>query len=207
VAFAIGPETQILDFTGPWEVFQGVHLETGDSRQHGEAQARHQEMDSSMPFRPYAVSDTTEPVEISGGLRVLPKYSFETAPQPEIVVVPAQDHHGRAPGIFDWLRRVSATADLILSVCNGSWLLAKAGLLSGRAATCHHASYDQMARRFPDVDVRRNVRFVEGPGIATAGGNSAGIDLALRVVERYFGREAAQRQADSMEYQGTGWLL
>jgi transcriptional regulator GlxA family with amidase domain len=95
-----------------------------------------------------------------------------------------------------------------MSVCTGAFHLARAGLLSGKAATTHHGSLDALASQFPDINVRRGLRFVESsPKIATAGGLSSGIDLALRVVERYFGRPAAERTAAYMEYQSRSWIV
>ena len=94
-----------------------------------------------------------------------------------------------------------------MSVCTGAFQLAKAGLLAGKSATTHHDFIDRLAKQFPDVDVKRGLRFVEGEKISTAGGLTSGIDLALRVVERYFGREIAQKTAAYMEYQSQGWMV
>jgi transcriptional regulator GlxA family with amidase domain len=92
-----------------------------------------------------------------------------------------------------------------MSVCTGAFVLASTGLLAGKAATTHHNSYKLLAVNFPDIKVKRGARFVEDGNLATAGGLSSGIDLALRVVERYYGRDAAENTAFSMEYQGQGW--
>jgi len=93
-----------------------------------------------------------------------------------------------------------------MSVCTGAFVLAKTGLLSGKAATTFHGAFVSFANQFPDIRLKRGARFVEDGNLATAGGLSSGIDLALRVVERYFGREVAQRTAYDMEYQGLGWM-
>jgi len=85
-------------------------------------------------------------------------------------------------------------------------VLAATGLLAGKSATTHHASYVDLAQKFPDIHIKRGARFVEDGNLATAGGLSSGIDLALRVVERYYGRDAATQTAYDMEYQGQGWL-
>lgn len=180
VAVTISPGVTVIDFSGPWEVFQDA----------GVADAQ--------PFQLYTVSETLEPIRGSGGLRLIPDYTFATAPLPRIVVIPAQ--RGSA-SLHDWLRRVSQTADVTMSVCTGAFQLAKAGLLSGREATTHHDFLDRLAAEYPDVRVKRGVRYVEGQKISTAGGLSSGIDLALRVVERYYGRAAADRTAAYMEYQ------
>ena len=93
-----------------------------------------------------------------------------------------------------------------MSVCTGAFVLAKTGLLSGKAATTFHAAFVPFAMQFPDIHLKRGARFVEDGNLASAGGLSSGIDLALRVVERYFGREIAHATAYNMEYQGQGWM-
>ena len=97
--------------------------------------------------------------------------------------------------------------DVTISVCTGAFQLAKAGLLSGKSATTHHDFIDRLAKMYPDINVKRGLRFVEGEKISTAGGLTSGIDLALRVVDRYFGRETAQNTAFYMEYQSKQWIV
>jgi transcriptional regulator GlxA family with amidase domain len=94
-----------------------------------------------------------------------------------------------------------------MSVCTGAFVLGSAGLLSGQAATTHHEFYDRFAQAFPDVQLKRGVRFVENEKISTAGGLTSGIDLALHVVERYFGADVAQRTAEFMEHEGGRWKV
>jgi transcriptional regulator GlxA family with amidase domain len=191
VAFAISEGVTVIDFAGPWEVFQDVMLGgSGD--------------DMQMPFQLFTVSEKTEPITGSAGLKLIPDYTFETAPQPKVVVVPAQ--RGSA-ALHEWLRKVSRATDVTMSVCTGAFQLAAAGLLSGKSATTHHEYQDNLAKRYPNIDVKRGVRFVEGDRISSAGGLTSGIDLALRVVERYYGREIAQKTADYMEYQSKGWIV
>jgi transcriptional regulator GlxA family with amidase domain len=94
-----------------------------------------------------------------------------------------------------------------MSVCTGVRHLAKAGLLTGQSATTHHDFYDTFAKDYPDIDLRRGVRFVENKQISTSGGETCGIDLALRVVDRYFGRRVAERTATYIEHEGKGWIV
>ena len=158
-----------------------------------------------MPFRLYTVSESTKPITGSGGLQLVPDYTFSTAPAPSVIVVGAQ-RGGEA--LHAWLKRTSERADITMSVCTGAFQLAKAGLLSGKSATTHHDALDRLAKQFPDIDVKRGLRFVEAtPKLATAGGLSSGIDLALRVVERYFGRPVAEQTAAYMEYQSRSWIV
>jgi transcriptional regulator GlxA family with amidase domain len=137
-------------------------------------------------------------------MMVVPDYTFETAPAPKVIVIPAQG--GRSELTLEWIRASARGADVTMSVCTGAFLLARTGLLSGRAATTHHDGYRGLAIEFPDVHVKRGARFVEDGQLATAGGLSSGIDLALRVVERYYGHEVAKNTAYQMEYQGQGWM-
>ena len=193
VAFVLSEGAVMIDFAGPWEVFQDVYLPH-----------RGKDMDDQMPFRLFTVAESKAPLRISGGLTVVPDHAFDDAPQPKVVVIPAQG--GASPRMRDWIRKASAHADLVMSVCTGAFVLADTGLLAGKSATTHHGSYKSFAMRFPDVHLERGVRFVENGNLATAGGLSSGIDLALRVVERYFGRAAATQTAFQMEYLGEGWM-
>lgn len=193
VAFTISRGATVIDFAGPWEVFQDVMIET-----------RGNDHDDQMPFQLYTVSDSTAPVTASGGLKLVPDYTFESAPQPKVVVVPAQRG---SEAQHAWLRKMVGSTDVIMSVCTGAFQLGKAGLLSGKSATTHHDFFEKFEKAFPDVKLKRGLRFVEEEEISTAGGLSSGIDLALRVVERYFGREVAQTTATYMEYQSKGWIV
>ena len=95
---------------------------------------------------------------------------------------------------------------LILSVCTGAFKLGEAGLLDGKPATTHHDFFDRFAMKYPKVKLQKGKRFVQSDDRTfTAGGLSSGFDLALHVVDLYYGREVAQRTATYMEYEGTGW--
>ena len=191
VAFVISPRATVIDFAGPWEVFQDVTVSGSGILGRG-----------TRPFQLFTVGPSRDPIRVSGGLTIVPDYTFEDAPSPKVIVVPAQDSSSR---MIEWLRSASAKADLTMSVCDGAFILAEAGLLDGRSATTHHGSLDYLESRYPAIKVRRGVRFVEGPRIATAGGLTSGIDLALRVVERYYGHDIAQQTATFMEHTSTGW--
>ena len=92
-----------------------------------------------------------------------------------------------------------------MSVCTGAFKLAQVGLLAGLPATTHHDFWDRFAREFPDVELRRGLRFVDNGRIATAGGLTSGIDMALHVVARYYGTEVAATTARYMEYTSDAW--
>src|SRR3984893_16577261 len=188
VAFVISDGAVIIDFCGPWEVFRDVNI---PGQEDG-------------PFRLYTVSDTTSPIHAGGGMQIIPDYTFANAPAPKVVVIPAQSKPSEA--MLKWIRESSKNTDVTMSVCTGAFVLAKTGLLSSKAATTYHSAFVPFARQFPDIQLKRGARFVEDGNLATAGGLSSGIDLALRVVERYYGREIAKKTAYNMEYQGQGWM-
>ena len=136
---------------------------------------------------------------------MIPDYTFDNAPEPNVVVVPAQ--MGQSQKMMDWLRARAKSSDVVMSVCTGAFKLAEAGLLDGKSATTHHGSYVNFEHEFPAVTLVRGMRYVQSdPVVFTAGGLSSGIDLALHIVELYFGRDVAADTARTMEYEGEGWM-
>ena len=193
VAFLLSDGAVVIDFAGPWEVFQDAASGSGMN------------MNMSL-FNLYTVAESSKPIAASGGMKIVPNYTFANAPVPKVIVIPAQSAQNQpSVAMQAWLRKSAKTADVTMSVCTGAFVLANAGLLSGKAATTHHSSYKQMAMNFPDIDLKRGARFVDNGNIATSGGLSSGIDLALHVVERYYGADVAKATAYQMEYQGSGW--
>lgn len=189
VAFVLGKDAVVLDFAGPLEVFSGTHTKDG-----------------RMPFAPYTVAASKTPITVGGSLKILPDHDFSSAPQPKLIVIPAMDFSDKDAEMVDWIRTASKGADVTMSVCMGAVVLAKTGLLDRKSATCHHGGFFEFASAYPKVHLKRGARFVEEGNLATAGGVSSGIDLALRVVERYVGHEQTLQVVDGMEYQGKGWL-
>lgn len=189
VAFLIGEGVNVIDTAGPWEVFQ-------DTMPH------HASGEHYMPFELYTVAPEKKTVVATGGLLLQPNHSIHDAPEPQVVVVPA---HRSTPESLAWLRRVSEKNDVTMSVCTGAFQLARAGLLEGQAVTTHHDFWDRFAKEFPKLTLRRGLRFVDNGRIAAAGGLTSGIDLALHIVSRYFGRPTALRTAEYMEYTSEAW--
>ena len=186
VAVVLTEGATMIDFAGPWEVFQDAMV------------------DDRAAFQLYTVSDAKAPIRTSGGMQVMPDYTFDDAPPPAIVVVGAQRGSLR---MKEWLQQVAPRVKVLMSVCTGAFKLAAAGLLDGKKATTHHDFFDEFEKRFPRVSLQRGSRFVQSSAtVFTAGGLTSGIDLALHVVEVYFGRAVAERTAKYMEYEGQGWL-
>ena len=186
VAVAVSAGTTWIDFVGPEAVFQTWHFDPVEKKH-------------KPRFHVFFVSETVEPVS-----HLVPDYTFENAPPAQIILVPAQSG---SPALLEWLRKTAGTVDVTMSVCTGARHLAKAGLLDGKQATSHHEAIDDLMKKFPAVNWIRGMRFVEGKKVSTGGGLTAGIDLALRVTERYFGRQWALEVAEHLEYQGKGWIV
>jgi YHS domain-containing protein/putative intracellular protease/amidase len=188
VAFLLSSGAQMIDYAGPWEVFQDVE----NPKTQKDA------------FKLFTVAEQRKPIKVSGGMMVVPDFDFQSAPAPHVVVIPAQE--GESQAALNWIRKCARHADVVMSVCAGAFLLAKTGLLDGKPATTIAGAYKMFQITYPKVKVQREVRFVESGNLACSGGLSSGIDLALRVVVRYFGTSVADETAATMEYAGKGWL-
>jgi transcriptional regulator GlxA family with amidase domain len=184
---------EVLDFAGPYEVFSRTRLVPGAESRRG---------DDGAPFHVFLVAQTPDVVVATGGLRVVPDHSFDDAPPVELLLVPGgfgtRALLDDAP-VLDWIRRTAARARHVTSVCTGSLLLAKAGLLGGRAATTHHAALDLLGGIDPSIRVDREARVVQD-GVISSAGVAAGIDMAFDVVEMLHGREVADETAHYIEY-------
>jgi putative intracellular protease/amidase len=193
VAVAISDGAVMIDFAGPWEVFSDVMMHT-----------KGQAHDQLHPFHLYTVAESAKPIRTFGGMQIVPDYTFENAPKPNIVIVPAQNND--SPKMMAWIRKMSQQTDVVMSVCTGALLLAQSGVLDGKSATTHHEAYATMQHAYPKISVQKRMRYVQSdPVIFTSGGLSSGIDLALHVVELYYGREVTEETVQHLEYEGRGW--
>ena len=199
VAFLMDDGATMIDFAGPWEVFQDT-------------------MGGEFPgFHLYTVAAHRNTLQTTGnmsgsgadmkmsGLKFTADHTFADAPQPRVIVMGAQAGNS-SPEKLAWIRKAAEQADVVMSVCTGAFILAGTGLLDGRKATTHHEFFDSFARKFPKVELVRGRRFVDNGKYITAGGLTSGIDAALHVVTRYYGVEFAERVADYMEYESRGWI-
>ena len=184
-------DIEVLDFCGPFEVFSVTRLNEEKRRE------------EPSPFEVLLVAETVAPVTTTGNMRVIPHCSFENCPRLDILVVPGGWGTRKElsnPVMLDWLRARAAEVETLTSVCTGSMLLGFAGLLDGFHATTHWRSLDWMRDSFPSVTVEYQKHVVEDGRLLTSAGISAGIDMALKVVARYFGEAIAQATARHIEY-------
>ncbi len=186
VAILIFDDVEVLDFCGPFEVFA--------------ATGRH---NRPVPFNVYTVAEKPGPVTARYGLSVNPGYTIDDCPQPDILLIPGGQGTRREmdnPALIDWIKDSTPNVELLLSVCTGALLLARAGLLEGLAATTHHRALDLLREAAPNATVQPEQRFVDNGKIVLSAGISAGIDMSLHVVSRLLGKDAAIETAHHMEY-------
>ena len=191
VAILIFPDVEVLDFCGPFEVFSVTRLNEDARRE------------EPSPFEVLLVAETPDTVVATGGLKVIPDVTLDTCPPLDILVVPGgwgTRAEAKNQRLLDWIAERGRSVETLASVCTGSMLLGHAGLLHGRRATTHWRSLDRMRESFPTVTVEEKLHVVEHDHIVTSAGISAGIDMALRVVIRYFGEAVGRATARNMEY-------
>jgi len=186
VCILVFDEAEVLDVAGPYEVFSVA------GRRHG-----------LEPFRVSLVAERAGGVALRNGFVVQPHFTLAEAPAADLLVIPGGYGTRRElanPALVEWIRGQAARSELVLSVCTGSLLLAKAGLLDGLEATTHHLALPLLRELAPTAVIRDRERFLDNGRVVVSAGVSAGIDMSLHVVERLCGSEVAEETAVYMEY-------
>lgn len=185
VAILLYDNVEILDFTGPYEVFL-----VGSNR--------------GKDFTVYTVAEEMNPVNALGNLSINPNYTIVNCPTPDILIIPGgwgsrKEMHNQK--ITNWINKISNEAELVLSVCTGALLLAKANLLDGLQLTTNKNAIEELREVAPkSAIILKNSRFIDNGKIILSAGVSAGIDMSLYVIRRLLGKERAIQAANLMEY-------
>jgi len=189
VGIFVFDEIEVLDFSGPFEVFSVAN------------RVAHRD-GAAPPFTVVTVSRTGGEVLARGAYRFVPSHGFADAPMIDILLIPGGvvDAECARADVIDWIKTVDAGAALTASICTGAFLLAKAGLLTGLSATTHWEDIDDLERQYPQMTVKRGLPWVDEGRIVTSGGISAGISMSLHLVRRLLGGDFALRVARQMEY-------
>jgi len=191
VGILIFDDVEILDVAGPFEVFAVTRLN------------EEQRLQQSSPFKVYLISELNKQITAIGGLRLTPDMTIAECPELDLLIIPGgwgTRKESKNKILVNWIGNQFTNDRLIASVCTGSSLLGKAGLLDGRDATTHWRAFDFLQESAPKARILKNVRFTLIEPIFTSAGVSAGIDLALRIVSHFFGTEIGQATARHMEY-------
>jgi transcriptional regulator GlxA family with amidase domain len=186
IGIFVFPGVEELDFVGPWEVLRAWERVWPDDG-----------------ARVVLLAREAGTIECAKGLRVVPDATWETAPSLDVLVYPGG--MGTRAQLGDdayrgWLHELQGAGTVLTSVCTGSLVFADAGLLDGRPATTHWASLDHLATLGHDIDVRPDDRYVDDGDIVTASGVSAGIDMALHLVDRLAGTDRARDVRRYIQY-------
>ncbi len=186
LAILIFDDVEVLDFAAPFEVF-----------------AVTSELNNYEAFNVFLVAETQQTFKAVNGLQVVPNYEISNCPNPNILVVPGgmgtrtQMNNQR---LITWIQNASKQAELVMSICTGARLLAKAGLLDGLEVTTHHEVYNELRQLVPTAIINERKRYIDQDKILTTGGISAGIDGSLYVVDKLLGQEIARKTAIYLEY-------
>jgi Transcriptional regulator containing an amidase domain and an AraC-type DNA-binding HTH domain len=186
VAILIFDDVEVLDFCGPFEVFSVTN-----------------QIHSLKPFNVYTVAEHDNLVIAANNLSVNPRYTITNCPKPDIILVPGGQGTRKEmnnPVLINWIKESFDNLELLLSVCTGALILAKAELLEGLTATTHHNAFDILKKSAPHTKIVKNERFVDNGKIILSAGISAGIDMSFYVVEKLLNKEAALETSKYMEY-------
>ena len=189
VGIYIYDNAEVLDFSGPFEVFSTASRISG----------------TSSLFNVFLVGETDRTISARGGFKVNSTYGSSDHPPIDILVIVGGVHveEIKKSHVINWIKEKSEKAKLIASVCTGAFLLAEAGVLSNQKVTTHWEDIPELRKSYPNLKVLEKRRWVEEGNIITSGGISAGIDMCLYLVSKNNGLELAEKTAKQMEFQWT----
>jgi transcriptional regulator GlxA family with amidase domain len=179
-------DAEVLDFAGPFEVFNAANRMAGE-----------------VIFSVYTIAENKDVISARNGLKVIPDYSLNNCPSPDILIIPGGS--GRKiqmtnQFLLNWIKSKYNGFEFLLSVCTGSLIVGKTGLLDGLEATTHHNSYQEFENTFPSIKLIKNAKYIDNGKIITAAGVSSGINMSLYVIGRLFGEELKAKTASHIEF-------
>lgn len=184
-------EIEILDFAGPYEVFNT-------------ASRVKQKLTPELPrlFDTFLVAEEKRAVKTRGAMEVWPRYDFASHPPLDVLIIPGgvMTAELERESVVQWISRAASRTKITASVCTGAFLLAKAGLLDGKTATTHWEDIPDFREMFPAIALREKTRWVDNGQVVTSAGISAGTDMSLHLVARLAGEDLARQTAHQMEY-------
>ena len=186
IGIYIYDNAEVLDFSGPFEVFSTANRFLTGDRQH----------------KVSLLAQKASLVHARGGFRVQPDFSISEHPPVDVLVVVGgvHTHEVKKAAVIDWIADAAKSAKVVASVCTGAFLLAQAGLLDGRDVTTHWEDCDDLQKDYPALTVKRNIRWLQSDQYFTSAGISAGIDMSLALVAFLYDKSIAEMTARQMEY-------
>ncbi|MDN5064067.1 DJ-1/PfpI family protein [Aliarcobacter butzleri] len=191
VGIFVFDDIEVLDFCGPFEVLSVTRLDES------------KRLETLSPFDVKLVAMTKDVIFTKGNMKIIPDFDFKTCPKLDILIVPGGMGTRKLmydEKVLEFVNQKAKEVELLTSVCTGSLILASAKLLDGVNATTHRKSLQRMEDEFKNVKVCKDKHYVEDGNIISSAGISAGIDMALYIVKRYFGENVSRATAKHMEY-------
>lgn len=187
VGILIFDEVEVLDFAGPFEVFS---IASDDN--------------STKLFNVTVIAENNQIIHARNGLKVLPDYSFQDTKEIDVLIIPggfgAETVEFKNKELLKWIIEKNERTIITASVCTGAIILAETQLLNNKKATTHWMDIERLKNEYPLIEVITDQRYVEDGKIITSGGISAGINMSLYIVEKFYGKEIAINTAKRMEY-------
>jgi len=189
IGIFIYPDAEVLDVTGPFEVF------TTAGRLNGSEQKK---------FEVHLIAETQRLVPLRGGMWTVPSFGIDYHPGLDVLIIPGGIHEPvlQRQEVLSWISKMASEVRVMASVCTGAFILAEAGLLDGKKATTHFMDTKRLSSEYPQIIVKngKQHRYVEDGSIITSAGVSAGIDMSLHLVGKFSNEELSRKTAENMEY-------
>jgi len=186
VGIFIFNEADVLDFSGPFEVFSLT------------------EKNREKLFNVNLISEHGRLITARNGYKVMPSYDFSNHPDLDILIIPggygAEEIEIKNTIALKWITSQYEKVQILASVCTGALLLAECGILDNKKATTHWMDYDRLEQEYPKVNVIRKVKYVDEGKVLTSGGISSGINMCFHLIQRLFDADMAKFTAKRMEY-------
>ncbi len=184
IGIYIYENAEVLDFSGPFEVFNVAKRLSENN------------------WNVFLISETDSLIKARGNFLIQPHYAISKHPKIDLLVVVGGIHteEVKKENVIKWVFRTSESAELVVSVCTGCFLLAEAGLLDGLSVTTHWEDIPDLKSQYPQLNVLENQRWIQNGKYVTSGGISAGIDMSLFLVSQLASQDLAEKTAKQMEY-------
>ena len=185
-AIFIFENVEVLDFTGPFEIFNSANSILNEDI-----------------FNVFTVAENLTKLNTKNSLQVIPDFSFQNCPNPDILVIPGGEGRKTQMNneqVLEWIKSLYNDLQYLFSICTGAFILGNTGLLNRQKATTHHLSYGEFEKTFPEINLIRNVPYVDNGKIITSAGISTGMKASLHLLDKISGNDLGKKTAEYMEY-------
>lgn len=186
VGIYIYDDAEVLDFSGPFEVFSVASRFLGDSEK----------------FNVFLISEKENTITARGNYKINSHYTFENVPKTDVLIIVGGIHteEVKKTSVINWIKKQSQNAKIVASVCTGAFLLAEAKIITTHTVTTHWEDIADLKKDYPTLNVVKNVRWVDEGNILTSAGISAGIDMSLHLVSKIKDLKLANKTAKQMQF-------